>query len=66
MSFSALRVHSSERRDIRDRRILCVPMGPDWSWVTSIARGKTAFYDIDTPITLARLEAGEADSLRLI
>lgn len=25
-------------------------------WVTSIAQGVTAFYDIDTPITLSRLE----------
>ena len=27
-------------------------------WVTSIAKGTTAFYDIDTPVTLARLAAG--------
>ena len=33
------------------------------AWVTSIARGKTAFYDIDTPITLAQLEAGGAEYL---
>jgi spore maturation protein CgeB len=31
------------------------------AWVTSIARGRTAFYDIDTPITLAQLEAGQAE-----
>jgi len=30
-------------------------------WVTNTARGVTAFYDIDTPITLDRLESGEAD-----
>jgi spore maturation protein CgeB len=30
-------------------------------WVNSVAHGRTAFYDIDTPVTLARLEAGEAD-----
>jgi len=30
-------------------------------WVTSLARGVTAFYDIDTPITLAGLAAGERD-----
>ncbi len=30
-------------------------------WVTAIADGVTAFYDIDTPITLANLEAGKAD-----
>jgi spore maturation protein CgeB len=28
-------------------------------WVTSVARGRTAFYDIDTPVTLAKLAAGE-------
>jgi spore maturation protein CgeB len=27
-------------------------------WVTRTARGVTAFYDIDTPVTLAALEAG--------
>jgi spore maturation protein CgeB len=27
-------------------------------WVTATARGATAFYDIDTPVTLAGLEAG--------
>ena len=27
-------------------------------WVTSVARGTTAFYDIDTPVTLARLASG--------
>lgn len=27
-------------------------------WVTSQARGITAFYDIDTPVTLSRLEGG--------
>jgi spore maturation protein CgeB len=28
-------------------------------WVTRTARGVTAFYDIDTPVTLAGLEAGD-------
>ncbi len=32
-------------------------------WVTSVARGLTAFYDIDTPITLAKLEEGNCDYL---
>lgn len=32
-------------------------------WVTSEASGTTAFYDIDTPVTLARLAAGECDYL---
>ena len=30
-------------------------------WVTSTADGITAFYDIDTPVTIARLERGETD-----
>jgi spore maturation protein CgeB len=28
-------------------------------WVCSTARGVTAFYDIDTPVTLSRVEAGD-------
>jgi spore maturation protein CgeB len=28
-------------------------------WVASIARGTTAFYDIDTPVTMALLEQGQ-------
>jgi spore maturation protein CgeB len=28
-------------------------------WVTAIASGVTAFYDIDTPVTLAKLEQGD-------
>jgi spore maturation protein CgeB len=37
-------------------------------WITSRARGVTAFYDIDTPVTLAALEANKAEyiSPRLI
>ena len=32
-------------------------------WVTRTARGTTAFYDIDTPITLAKLSAGDEEYL---
>jgi spore maturation protein CgeB len=32
-------------------------------WVTSVARGCTAFYDIDTPVTLAKLERGDTEYL---
>ncbi len=32
-------------------------------WVTTVAEGVTAFYDIDTPVTLARLERGDAEYL---
>jgi spore maturation protein CgeB len=30
-------------------------------WVLATAEGMTAFYDIDTPVTLAKLKRGEAD-----
>lgn len=32
-------------------------------WATAVAGGVTAFYDIDTPVTLARLERGEVEYL---
>jgi spore maturation protein CgeB len=32
-------------------------------WVTRIARGVTAFYDIDTPVTLAKLARGDEEYL---
>lgn len=32
-------------------------------WVRGFRRGVTAFYDIDTPVTLAKLERGECDYL---
>lgn len=32
-------------------------------WVTQTARGVTAFYDIDTPVTLAKLERGDYEYL---
>ncbi len=37
-------------------------------WVTNTARGATAFYDIDTPVTISKLESGDVDyiSPRLI
>jgi spore maturation protein CgeB len=41
-----------------------VPEGvPVARWVTEVARGVTAFYDIDTPVTLARLERGDHEYL---
>lgn len=33
------------------------------NWVTSTARGVSAFYDIDTPVTLAKLERGDTEYL---
>ena len=32
-------------------------------WVMATARGATAFYDIDTPVTLAKLEQGDTEYL---
>jgi spore maturation protein CgeB len=32
-------------------------------WVTATSRGLTAFYDIDTPVTLAKLERGDTEYL---
>jgi spore maturation protein CgeB len=32
-------------------------------WATATARGATAFYDIDTPVTLAKLERGDLEYL---
>jgi spore maturation protein CgeB len=32
-------------------------------WVTSVANGVTAFYDIDTPVTLAKLDRGDTEYL---
>jgi spore maturation protein CgeB len=32
-------------------------------WATAIAQGVTAFYDIDTPVTLAKLERGDTEYL---
>lgn len=34
-------------------------------WVTATATGVTAFYDIDTPVTLAALRRGDCDYLEL-
>jgi spore maturation protein CgeB len=33
-------------------------------WITMTAKGVTAFYDIDTPVTLAALADGDADYIR--
>ncbi|HKO15339.1 MAG TPA: glycosyltransferase [Gemmatimonadaceae bacterium] len=41
-----------------------VPQGVEvGDWVTRTARGVTAFYDIDTPVTLAKLARGETEYL---
>src|SRR3954449_8151847 len=41
-----------------------VPQGVEvGEWVTEVAGGVTAFYDIDTPVTISRLQAGNLDYL---
>src|SRR4051812_15899187 len=41
-----------------------VPQGVEVGrWVTQTARGVTAFYDIDTPVTLAKLARGDGEYL---
>lgn len=55
-------------RDVRDADLVIVgsyvPEGVAvGEWVTHVARGVTAFYDIDTPITLAKLERGDTEYL---
>jgi spore maturation protein CgeB len=43
-----------------------VPQGVEVGrWVQQTARGVTAFYDIDTPVTLAKLERGDYEYLTL-
>jgi spore maturation protein CgeB len=55
-------------RDIEDADMVIVgSYVPDGAavgeWVTRTARGLTAFYDIDTPVTLAKLARGEDEYL---
>jgi spore maturation protein CgeB len=64
-------LHSLKRRfagDVRDADLVIVgsyvPEGAlIGHWVTRNARGVTAFYDIDTPVTLAGIERGTIDYL---
>jgi spore maturation protein CgeB len=56
------------RTEIRDADLVIVgsyvPQGVAvGEWVTSAARGCTAFYDIDTPVTLSKLERGDTEYL---
>ena len=53
-------------RDIRDADFVIVgsyvPQGvPVGEWVISTARGPVAFYDIDTPVTLSKLDRGDTE-----
>jgi spore maturation protein CgeB len=54
--------------DVRDADLVIVgsyvPEGVAvGAWVTSCAQGATAFYDIDTPVTLAKLARGDFEYL---
>ncbi len=54
--------------DVRDADLVVVgsyvPDGvPVGHWVADTARGATAFYDIDTPVTLAKLDRGDFEYL---
>src|SRR5579884_459405 len=63
----------AELKDCYERQVRCadvvivgsyVPEGVAvGEWVTSMARGVTAFYDIDTPVTMAKLERGDHEYL---
>ena len=46
-------------RRCRDGRLLRAGGRRGRRWVQRTARGVTAFYDIDTPVTLAKLERGD-------
>lgn len=55
-------------RSVREAHVVIVgPLVPDGAevgkWVTRTAKGVTAFYDVDTPNTLAKLEHGDAPYL---
>jgi len=56
------------RREVREADVVivgsCVPEGTDVGrWVTTSARGLRIFYDIDTPVTMAKLERGDEEYL---
>lgn len=61
-------LHQRFATDVRNADLVIVgsyvPEGADIGrWVVDTARGATAFYDIDTPVTLARLAAGNCEYL---
>ena len=66
--YGGLRVLADWRADIRDADAVIVgsyvPDGVEVGrWVQQAARGVTAFYDIDTPVTLSKLENGDYEYL---
>jgi spore maturation protein CgeB len=61
-------LRSSHEGDVRDADLVIVgsyvPEGVAvGEWVTRTAGGSTAFYDIDTPVTLAKLARGDEEYL---
>jgi spore maturation protein CgeB len=61
-------LHARFESEVRDADLVIVgsyvPDGIEVSrWVLEHARGRTAFYDIDTPVTLAQLAAGTCSYL---
>ncbi len=74
-SFARTRLYSSleECRELFDREVReadvvvqgsYVPEGVALGkWITETSRGLTAFYDIDTPVTMAKLAAGDYEYL---
>ena len=61
-------LHDEHAQDIRESDLLMVgSFLPDGvaigQWVTTIAGGVTAFYDIDTPVTLGKLARGDHEYL---
>lgn len=66
-SIAELREEWSEAIEQADAVIVgsYVPQGPEViDMALSLARGTTAFYDIDTPVTLARLLRGDMEYIR--
>ncbi|MFL5408027.1 MAG: glycosyltransferase [Myxococcales bacterium] len=58
----------THRAAVRDADLVIVgsfvPLGAEaGEWVLDTARGLTAFYDIDTPVTVAKIARGEFDYL---
>ena len=55
-------------RQVREAQVVIVGSGVEDAieiglWVTSIAKGVTVFYDVDTHYTLSKLERGDAESV---
>jgi spore maturation protein CgeB len=65
---SLAQLRSEHAREVREADLVVVgsyvPQGVEVGrWVQATARGVTAFYDIDTPVTLAKLARGDFEYL---